>query len=328
MSINKKKLGLIITGLGVLFVISLALMAFNHIYQGAIPKIVEEINNASIGAIVTAIITVLLLSQQSESEEVKEKNSKIFEKKLEIYEAFLMELENLIQDDAISAKIKSTDSKDKIKTLIFQLARIKMHTNPKNISKVFTDVSEIFAILKEHSDKENSDKENGPLDYNKLTERLFCIVDTFQHELYEKKLGTDKEDLNFSSIITTKTNDIINNAESMGRDFTKYQYKGQELGKGRLVLEVVKDYVKNNPEFTFDELIEVFPNELQGSINTIERLEDAKDRHKKSGYKRHYLNESEIIILKDGPIAVCSQWGIGNIDNFRNHCKNKNIDIQ
>lgn len=322
MSINKKKLGLIITVLGVLFVISLALMAFNHIYQGALPKIVEEINNASIGAIVTAIITVLLLSQQSESEEVKEKNSKIFEKKLEIYEAFLMELENLIQDDTISTQIKSTDSKDEIKTLIFQLARIKMHTKPNNISKVFTDVSEIVAILKERSDKENS-----PLDYNKLTERLFCIVDTFQHELYEKKLGTDKEDLNVNSIRSI-TNNIINDAESMGRDFTKYPYKGQELGKGRLVLEVVKDYVKNSPEITFDELIKVFPNELQGSINTIERLKDAEDRRKKSGYKRHYLNESEIIMLKDGPIAVCSQWGIGNIDNFRNHCKNKNIDIQ
>ena len=162
------------------------------------------------------------------------------------------------------------------------------------------------------------------MDYNELTKHLFIIVDTFQHDLHDGPLGAAKENLDVNSI----TNDIINNAKSMGRDLTKYQYKGQELGKGRLVLEVVKDYVKNNPEFTFDELIEVFPNELQGSINTIERLEDAKDRHKKSGYKRHYLNESEIIMLKDGPIAVCSQWGIGNIDNFRNHCKNKNIDIQ
>jgi hypothetical protein len=324
MSITKKNIVAVLVGL---FLICLAFLVFKHIYQGAIPKIVEEINNASIGAILTAIITVLLLSQQSESEEAKEKKSKVFEKKLEIYEAFLMEIENLIQDNTISTKIKSTDSKDEIKTLIFQLARIRMHTKPENISKVFKEISGIVDILKAYRDEENRDEEKSHLDYNALTEHLFRIVDAFQHELHDKLLGTDKENLNVNSIKSI-TNDIINNAKSMGRDFTKYQYKGQELGKGRLVLEVVKNYVKNNPEITFDELIKVFPNELQGSINTIERLKDAEDRQKKSGYKRHYLNESEIIILKDGPIAVCSQWGIGNIDKFRNHCKNKNIDIQ
>jgi hypothetical protein len=321
MKITKKNIA---TLLILPFLIGFSFMVFRNIYQGDLPKIVEEISNASIGAILTAIITVVLLSQQSESEEKKEKKSKVFEKKLEIYEAFLMELENLIQDDTISTQIKSTDSKDEIKTLIFQLARIKMHTKPENIFNVFKEISGIVEILDASRDEENRDEEKSSLNYNALTEHLFRIVDTFQYDLHDGLLGAAKDNLDVNSI----TKVIINNAKSMGRDFTKYSYKGQKLGKGRMVLEVVKDYVKNNPEFTFDELIEVFPNELQGSINTIERLKDAEDRRKKSGYKRHYLNESEIIILKDGPIAVCSQWGIGNIDNFRNHCKNKNIDIQ
>ena len=306
-----------------LFLICVAFIVFRHIYQGALPKIVEEINNASIGAILTAIITVFLLHQQSDSEEAKEKKSKIFEKKLEIYEAFLKEMENLIQDDMISTTIKSADSKDEIKTIIFQLARIRMHTKPENVSKVFSEVSEIVKILKEFREKETSH-----LNYNKLTERMFRIVHAFQHELYDNQLGIDKENLDVNSMIKSITIDIINDAESMGRDFTKYQYNGQELGKGRLVLEIVKNYVKNNPGIIFDELIKVFPNQLQGSINTIERLKDAQVRYEKSKHKRHFLNESDIIELKDGPIAVCSQWGIGNIDNFIKQCKKMNIDIQ
>ena len=48
-------------GLAILFTISVSIFVFNAIYQGSVPKIVEEINNSSIGAILTAIITVLLL---------------------------------------------------------------------------------------------------------------------------------------------------------------------------------------------------------------------------------------------------------------------------
>lgn len=321
MSIHKKNLNLLVTVLSGLFLLSITVMVFNTIYQGAMPKIVEEINNSSIGAILTAIITVFLLSQQSKSEEVKERNSKIFEKKLEIYESFLKGIEDLIQDDTITNATKPIDSKDEIKTLIFQLANIKMHTKTDNISKIFSDVSEIITILKQDS----NNKDASRLNYNELTGHVFNIVNTFQNELYDSQLGFDKENLDVNSMIESITTNIIDN---MGKDFSKYQFKGQKLGKGRLVLEVIKDYVKSMPAIEFNELIKVFPNELQGNINTIERLKDAEDRYTKSKYKRHYLNESEIIELKDGPIAVCSQWGIGNIDNFIKQCKNLNIDIK
>ena len=66
---NKK----LISVLTVLAVISISLLVFGMVYQNQLPKIVEEINNSSIGAILTAIITVLLLSQQSSTEEIKEK---------------------------------------------------------------------------------------------------------------------------------------------------------------------------------------------------------------------------------------------------------------
>ncbi|MDO4625960.1 MAG: hypothetical protein Q4A81_01400 [Pasteurellaceae bacterium] len=67
-------------GLGFLFTLSISLFIFDTIYQGSLPKIVEEINNSSIGAILTAIVTVLLLSKQSSSEEIKERNVRVLRK--------------------------------------------------------------------------------------------------------------------------------------------------------------------------------------------------------------------------------------------------------
>lgn len=322
MSIIRKKSNLLVTVLSGLFLLSISVLVFNVIYQGTMPKIVEEINNSSIGAILTAIITVFLLSQQSKTEEVKERNSKIFEKKLEIYESFIKEIENLVKSEKISSTGKDTNTRDDIRALIFQLANIKMHTKAENITKVFTDVSRLITILKQYSDKEV-----GCLNYNELTQCLFDIVHTFQHELYDNQLGFDKENLDVDKMIKNITIDIIHDTENMGKDLTKYVFKGQKLGKGRLVLAVITDYVRQVPTIKFDDLLKAFPDELQGSINTIERLADAEYRFTKTKYKRHYLNENEVIELVDGPIAVCSQWGIGNIENFIKHCKNINVEI-
>lgn len=66
--------------LGMVLMLSITILIFSKVYEGVIPKLVKSINNGAIGAILTAIITVFLLSQQSESEEIREKNSKVFEK--------------------------------------------------------------------------------------------------------------------------------------------------------------------------------------------------------------------------------------------------------
>jgi hypothetical protein len=33
-------------------------------------------------------------------------------------------------------------------------------------------------------------------------------------------------------------------------------------------------------------------------------------------WRRHFLNPGDLIKLRDGPAAVCSQWRIGNVDAF------------
>lgn len=93
----------------------------------------------------------------------------------------------------------------------------------------------------------------------------------------------------------------------MGRDYTKYQVVGMDgiFGKGKLVLAVVQDYCSKN-ECTFDELKQVFPDDLQGGITGVfGYFQEAKEIAKKRA--RHYVKHP--ITIKDATIAVSTQWG-------------------
>jgi len=100
------------------------------------------------------------------------------------------------------------------------------------------------------------------------------------------------------------------------KDATKYLFEGKTLGKGRLILAVVKRYVALNPDISFAQLEKSFPKSLQGSIGVVATLAQANDVYARDERPRHFLNTGDMIELQDGPVAVCTQWGIGNIDAF------------
>jgi hypothetical protein len=113
------------------------------------------------------------------------------------------------------------------------------------------------------------------------------------------------------------------------RDTSKYLFRGMTLGKGRLVLEIVKEYVKQNPFLTFSELKEKFPSELQGSIGVINEIGYIYEKYAHTPIKRHFLKEDEILKSHDNnQFAVCSQWGIGNIHTILEIAKKEGFEIQ
>ena len=90
------------------------------------------------------------------------------------------------------------------------------------------------------------------------------------------------------------------------------------LTKGRLVLEVVRKYCKDNPETNFTQLSQIFPKKLQGPTNGVLNIFGELKDYQKEG--KFYIKNGEIIQLKNGEqIAVCSQWGKDNLDNFIEH---------
>ncbi|MCX7112831.1 MAG: hypothetical protein NTX45_22475 [Proteobacteria bacterium] len=105
-------------------------------------------------------------------------------------------------------------------------------------------------------------------------------------------------------------------ASSSARDTTKYLFNGNTYKKNGLVLAVVKAYMADNPDTSYQDLQIQFPKELQGSNGVFNKESDALAVVKRTGYNRHFLDHNELIRLADCTVAVSTQWGIGNINNF------------
>ena len=123
----------------------------------------SQILSALAGAVVAAIITLFLLLGQTSSEEKKERNTKVFEKKLEIYQEFLQCLYEVIKDGEVS--------EEEAIRLQFQTSYITMHTDSERIKVIADKVHYIVSHLGE-------DNNTGQI------KALFNIVDEFRKELY------------------------------------------------------------------------------------------------------------------------------------------------
>jgi hypothetical protein len=95
------------------------------------------------------------------------------------------------------------------------------------------------------------------------------------------------------------------------RNVSKYKFNGELLGKGRLVLAVVKKYIEDNPKVTLVKLKEVFPDELQPRYGIIREVSIAKKMSEDRD--RYFLKPEELIKVGDKKIAVCNQFGSHNL---------------
>lgn len=133
----------------------------------------SQILAALAGAIVAAIITLFLLNSQTESEIKKQRDSKVFEEKLRIYENFYNELCKVVRDREIT--------KEEEIDLQFQVANIAMHTTSEHIEHISKNVCEIIVGVKSKNKEQN------------FLANLFEINHAFREELYATAQLTEEE---------------------------------------------------------------------------------------------------------------------------------------
>ena len=108
---------------------------------------------------------------------------------------------------------------------------------------------------------------------------------------------------------------------TLTKDTTQYKFMTNVYGKGKLVLAVVMQYIKDNPTCSFTDLQTAFPDSLQGGKGVV-RLESVVPPEDKGigGRKRYFVKASDILTLPSTGerVLVSIDWGIGNIDNFIN----------
>jgi hypothetical protein len=112
---------------------------------------------------------------------------------------------------------------------------------------------------------------------------------------------------------------------SFSKDKTQYQFLGKIYNKRQLVLAIVSHYLQTNPDSTLDALRGIFPDSIHSSYGVIALLDKAKE---KGGAKRYFLNQEQLLQTGDNQtIAVCNQWGIGNINHILEIAKGQQYQV-
>lgn len=110
------------------------------------------------------------------------------------------------------------------------------------------------------------------------------------------------------------------------KDVTKYLFNNRQLCKRELVLQCVKQYVQEHENLSSKELLDTFPDYIQGSLGVVKRIEDAE--WYTNAKKRYYFSDEDIIHLSDGDYVICTQWDASNIGKFLKLAEDIGYEIQ
>ncbi|HUX22488.1 MAG TPA: hypothetical protein VMW69_14715 [Spirochaetia bacterium] len=112
------------------------------------------------------------------------------------------------------------------------------------------------------------------------------------------------------------------------KDFTRYQFEGGEYNKRKLVLAVIKAWVRNNKPKSIDELTKAFPQQLHAGTLFVPAVE-ARETYRRQGIARHFLEGEELFDFPDGgKYAVSNQWGVSKIVGFVDHARELGLEIE
>ena len=126
-----------------------------------------QISGALLEAVVTALITYFLLAGQSQSEEIKERNVKVFEKKSELFNNFIEKLWEIWEDRSVTL--------EEISELIKLVSKdIIPYAKPESSETILKYLNKI-ADLANSEKSENTNQE--------IQNSVFAIINTLSKEI-------------------------------------------------------------------------------------------------------------------------------------------------
>lgn len=206
-------------------------------------------------------------------------------------------------------------------------------------------------------------------DYRDLILELFSRVKTLENEVAELKAASNSTSMdNAPDTGDGELKSIISNINTFGfiqegadkKDYTKYKIVGDEddtlYGKATLPLAIVKRYIAieraKGHDISYDEVLDAFPDHLQGSYGVIKPLDKVKERwgkefddgsdKKKDGsdkkeysdkkkpipHRFRHKDDKDIINIDGKEYVVCTQWGRDNIKKFIDRAKELGIMVE
>ncbi len=164
-------------------------------------------------------------------------------------------------------------------------------------------------------------------------------------EKANEKIEELREALQNQSTQYQENNNQHDTSSKSGSSRKKFKWENNQdnieniiVGVGRLVLDIVRDYAKNNKPENIKELKKDFPDRLKVGFGVVQLRDDENYTKflRETGYptNRYFIREDELISFPDGKRAMVStQWGATgtlqtNWIKFMEHCHKLDYKIE
>lgn len=131
---NRALISIAVIGIGVY-------LGFTPLYNLIQGGVAGAVIGASFGAIFVVILTNYLLSKQTEIEQESKRSERVFDEKITLYKAILLETERMLED----GKIQSHEELKKIPFLMLRLQMVGNDEAIQSFQKVYKEINSIFA---------------------------------------------------------------------------------------------------------------------------------------------------------------------------------------
>lgn len=154
-------------GLLLCLFVFLAISYFSKIYQiGDLPV---QFVGALLGSVATAVITYFLLVGQTASEEMKERNVKVYETKCALYQPIIENLWDIYEDRKISL--------DEVKKLFDELCKnVVLFLDEDKTDKIFEIVKTLTVMATDPSVDQEKEKDD-------IQEKIFIIINILAEDI-------------------------------------------------------------------------------------------------------------------------------------------------
>lgn len=154
------------------------------------------------------------------------------------------------------------------------------------------------------------------------------VYTNMSNEIKIDVLRQISDELNLGLVIKDEAGNNVTNSSDKGkmdkqpskRVFYKLNGEGP-YSKRELVLLAVTQFQMEHPEYTYNQMEQTFPKNLQGSYGVIRPMSWIEEKAKMGTdhANRYYTEEKDLLTSSDGiKFAVCNQWG-DNFSNFIHH---------
>lgn len=117
-------------------------------------------------------------------------------------------------------------------------------------------------------------------------------------------------------------------ARKSAKDYSRYSFNGLNgLNKRKMVLNVWKQYLKDNINLTFEKLNSDFPSEIRGNLFVLKQQALEQQERDSNNLLRFFIEDGAVAFINNQEYVISNQWGKGKIGKFIDYARKLGYEI-